>query len=105
MTQEPDTNSQDPQPPDAPEPLPQQEDLWRPPARFGSVPVEKEPMGWDRRQGFLKHYPRVELPTQIVERVQLGIDTPHEPNRLIWGRLAYGLDCAHLQRLPPDCST
>lgn len=24
-------------------------DFWRPPARFGSIPVEKEPMGWDRR--------------------------------------------------------
>ena len=105
MTQEPDPNPQDPQPPDvAPdtpppddlEPLPQQEDLWRPPARFGSVPVEKEPMGWDRRQGFLKHYPRVELPTQIVERVQLGMDTPHEPNRLIWG------DNLHVMRQIPS---
>ena len=105
MTQEPDPNPQDPQPPDvAPdtpppddlEPLPQQEDLWRPPARFGSVPVEKEPMGWDRRQGFLKHYPRVELPTQIVERVELGMDTPHEPNRLIWG------DNLHVMRQIPS---
>ena len=105
MTQEPAPNPQDPQPadaapdpqpPDAPEPLPQQEDLWRPPARFGSVPVEKEPMGWDRRQGFLKHYPRVELPTQIVERVELGMDTPHEPNRLIWG------DNIHVMRQIPS---
>lgn len=64
MTQEADLNPQDPQPADAapdpqhadePEPLPQQEDLWRPPARFGSAPVEAEPMGWDRRQGFRRH--------------------------------------------------
>ena len=107
MTQEPDTNPQDtqptdaapdPQPPDAPEPLPQQDDLWRPPARFGSVPVEAEPMGWDRRQGFRKHYPLVDLPTQIVERVHLGMDTPHEPNRLIWG------DNLHVMRQIPSNS-
>ena len=107
MTQEHDPNPQDPQPadaapdpqpPDAPEPLPQQDDLWRPPARFGSVPVEAEPMGWDRRQGFRKHYPLVDLPTQIVERVHLGMDTPHEPNRLIWG------DNLHVMRQIPSNS-
>ncbi len=58
------------------EPLPQQEEFWRPPVRFGSVPVEAEPLGWDRRLGFGKHYPRVDLPTQIVERVRLGNDEP-----------------------------
>ena len=80
------------------EPLPQQEDFWRPPARFGSVPVEAEPLGWDRRQGFSKHYPRVDLPTQIVERVRLGYDEPHEPNRLIWG------DNLHVMRQIPSNS-
>ena len=30
--------------------LPHQEEFWRPPVRFGSVPVEKEPLGWDRRR-------------------------------------------------------
>src|SRR5712692_5668031 len=40
-----------------PEGLPQQEEFWRPPVRFGSVPVEKEPLGWDRRQGFRKLFP------------------------------------------------
>ena len=34
--------------------LPQEEEFWRPPARFGSVPIEKEPLGWDRRKGFRK---------------------------------------------------
>lgn len=75
MTQEPDPNPQDSQhtdaapdtpPPDDPEPLPQQDDLWRPPARFGSVPVEAEPMGWDRRQGFLKHYPVIQSVNEVV---------------------------------------
>lgn len=107
MTQDPDhdPNAQDPQGmdaspepqnDDAPEPLPEQEELWRPPARFGSVPVEAEPMGWDRRQGFRKHYPLVNLPTQIVERVQLGTEEPHEPNRLIWG------DNLHVMRQIPS---
>ena len=70
---------------DVHEALPQEEEFWRPPARFGSVPVEAEPLGWDRQNGFTKHYPRVDLPTQIVERVHLGMSEQHEPNRLIWG--------------------
>ena len=48
--------------------LPQQEEFWRPPTRFGSVPVEKEPLGWDRRRKFLKLFPYVSLPLQVVER-------------------------------------
>ena len=80
------------------DPLPQQEDFWRPPVRFGSVPVEAEPLGWDRQRGFTKHYPRVDLPTQIVERVRLGDDEPHEPNRLIWG------DNLHVMRQIPSNS-
>ena len=90
--------------PDAPhddpvaEPLPQQEEYWRAPARFGSVPVDAEPKGWDRHQRFFKHYPRVDLPIQIVERVPLGWEEPHEPNRLIWG------DCLHVMRQLPSSS-
>ena len=80
------------------EPLPQQEEYWQAPARFGSVPVDAEPKGWDRYQGFRKHYPRLDLPTQIVERVQLGREEPHEPNRLIWG------DCLHVMRQLPSNS-
>lgn len=64
--------------------LPQQEDFWRPPVRFGSVPVEKEPLGWDRRRGFRKLFPLVSLPTQVVERVSFG-HPELEPNRLFWG--------------------
>lgn len=78
--------------------LPQQEEFYRPPARFGSVPVEKEPLGWTRGQGFLKHYPRVDLPTQIIERVSLGKTEPHEPDRLIWG------DNLHVMRQLPSNS-
>ena len=78
------------------DPLPQQEEYYRPPARFGNVPVAHTPFGWDPRNlGFRNHYPVVNLPTQIVERVTL--DAPElEPNRLIWG------DCLHVMRQLPS---
>lgn len=60
--------------------------------------MEAEPLGWDRQQGFRKHYPRVDLPTQIIERVPLGKAEPHEPNRLIWG------DNLHVMRQLPSNS-
>lgn len=64
--------------------LPDEADFWRPPARFGSIPVEKEPLGWDKRQGFRKLFPRISLPFQVVERVRFG--RPElDPNRLFCG--------------------
>lgn len=68
---------------DAPQ-LPDQREHWRAPARFGSVPVEEYPIGWDTHRQFQKHYPRVDLPTQIVDRVSFS-NAAAEPNRLIWG--------------------
>ena len=88
----------DPQDGDIYEPLPQQEQFYRAPARFGSIPVEAEPKGWDRREGFRKLYPRIDLPTQIIERVALGHNSPHQPNRLIWG------DNLHIMRQLPTNS-
>ena len=64
--------------------LPDEADFWKPPARFGSLPVEKEPLGWDKRQGFRKHFPRLSLPFQVVERVPFG-HPDLNPNRLFWG--------------------
>lgn len=75
--------------------LPEQEDFWRPPVRFGSVPVEKEPLGWDRRRGFRKLFPIISLPTQVVERVSFG-HPELEPNRLFWG------DNLHVMRQLPS---
>jgi DNA modification methylase len=75
--------------------LPQQEEFWRPPVRFGSVPVEKEPLGWDRRRGFRKLFPQVMLPFQVVERVAFG-HPELEPNRLFWG------DNLHVMRQLPS---
>ena len=80
-----------------PEALPKQEEFWRPPVRFGSVPVEKEPLGWDRRRGFRKLFPAVMLPTQVVERVEFG-HPELEPNRLFWG------DNLHVMRQLPSQS-
>ena len=77
--------------------LPKQEDFWRPPVRFGSVPVETEPLGWDRRRGFRKHFPQVMLPFQVVERVPFG-HPELEPNRLLWG------DNLHVMRQLPNDS-
>ncbi len=88
-------------PPDAPdvdEPedaLPAQEEFWRPPARFGTVPVEANPLGWDRQRGFRKLYPQVMLPTQVVERISFG-HPDLEPNRLFWG------DNLHVMRQLPS---
>jgi DNA modification methylase len=75
--------------------LPEQEEFWRPPTRFGSVPVEKEPLGWDRRRGFRKLFPQVMLPFQVVERVAFG-HPDLEPNRLFWG------DNLHVMRQLPS---
>lgn len=75
--------------------LPEEEEFWRPPTRFGSVPVEKEPLGWDRRKGFRKLFPQVMLPFQVVERVAFG-HPDLEPNRLIWG------DNLHVMRQLPS---
>ena len=74
--------------------LPAQEEFWRPPVRFGTVPVEKEPLGWDRRKGFRKLFPAVYLPFQVVERVSFG-HPELEPNRLLWG------DNLHVMRQLP----
>jgi DNA modification methylase len=75
--------------------LPQQEEFWRPPVRFGSVPVEKQPLGWDPRRGFRKLFPQLMLPFQVVERVQFG-HPALEPNRLFWG------DNLHVMRQLPS---
>src|SRR3989338_9458469 len=75
--------------------LPQQEEFWKPPTRFGSVPGEKEPLGWDRRKAFRKLFPQVMLPFQVVERVPFGHPTL-EPNRLLWG------DNLHVMRQLPS---
>ena len=89
----------DPLDADRHEPLPQQEQRFRAPARFGHAPTSITPLGWDpRNPHFRNHYPLVSLPTQIIERVPLGHPESHEPNRLIWG------DNLHIMRQLPTNS-
>ena len=75
--------------------LPEQEAFWKPPVRFGSVPVEKEPLGWDRRRGFRKLFPAVYLPFQVVERVSFG-HSALDANQIFWG------DNLHVMRQIPS---
>ena len=78
--------------------LPDQTAFFRAPARFGYVPVVRDPLGWDpKNPGFRNHYPVINLPTQIVERVSFGAPEL-EPNRLIWG------DNLHVMRQLPSAS-
>ena len=69
MTQQSaDGNDPDPQDAAIPESLPQQEEFYRAPARFGSIPVEAQPKGWDRREGFRKGiiYLTAQTPSDII---------------------------------------
>lgn len=75
--------------------LPPQEEFFRPPVRFGSVPVEEKPLGFDSRRGYKKLFPPIMLPTQVVERVSFG-NPEFEPNRLFWG------DNLHVMRSLPS---
>src|SRR5690349_3199712 len=52
--------------------LPQQEEFWRPPVRFGGVTVEKDAVGWDGSAGFRELFPQVMLPLQVVEPIGFG---------------------------------
>lgn len=76
--------------------LPEQEQRFRAPVRFGNIPVESAPKGWDpKNPGFRNLYPVINLPTQIVDRVSFGAPDL-EPNRLIWG------DNLHVMRQLPS---
>ena len=60
------------------------------------MPVARDPLGWDpKNPGFRNHYPVINLPTQIVDRVSFGAPEL-EPNRLIWG------DNLHVMRQLPS---
>lgn len=60
--------------------IPEQEEHFRLPARFGAVPVDEAPLGWEtetrRREvkvtKFQHVYPTIRLPFQEVQRVEFG---------------------------------
>ena len=77
--------------------IPLQEEFYQVPVRFGNVPVDKAPLGWDETHRFEKVYPRVSLPFQQIERLSFG-QSELEPNRLFFG------DNLHLMRMLPSKS-
>ncbi len=74
--------------------IPVQEEFYQMPTRFGNVPVDKAPLGWDEQRRFEKVYPRVSLPFQQIERVSFG-HPELEPNKLFFG------DNLHIMRMLP----
>jgi len=87
-------------------PLPEQKAFFKIPARFGHVPVAEEPLGYDKERRFEFHYPRVELPFQLVDTVETGAGRRYEKDELFpngLNRLFFG-DCLHVMRmLPSEC--
>lgn len=77
----------DPPAPDEVE-IPEQKEHYQPPTRFGAVPVDEAPLGWEvetrRRETkvtkFQHAYPTIRLPFQEVQRVEFGhADHPDDP--------------------------
>ncbi|MBU1180320.1 site-specific DNA-methyltransferase [Patescibacteria group bacterium] len=77
--------------------IPVQEEFYQIPVRFGNVPVDKAPLGWDEQRRFEKVYPKVSLPFQQIERVSFG-HPELEPNKLFFG------DNLHIMRMLPSKS-
>jgi len=86
--------------------LPEQKSFFKIPTRFGHVPVAEEPLGYDQERRFEHHYPRIELPFQLVDTVETGVQRRHEKDELFpngLNRLFFG-DCLHVMRmLPSEC--
>lgn len=106
---------------EAPE-IPKQPEFYKLPVRFGSVPVDDAPLGWEvetrARQTkvtkFQHAYPSIRLPSQEVQRVEFGHKEkflkqnekepklkelfPTGANRLFFG------DCLHVMRQLPSNS-
>ncbi|MDI6774556.1 MAG: site-specific DNA-methyltransferase [Verrucomicrobiota bacterium] len=86
--------------------LPEQKAFFKIPARFGHVPVAEEPLGYDHERRFEQHYPRIELPFQLVDTVETGVKRRYEKDELFrngLNRIFFG-DCLHVMRmLPSEC--
>lgn len=77
--------------------IPLQEEFYQVPTRFGNIPVDKAPLGWDEHRRFEGVYPRVSLPFQEIERVSFGYPDL-DPNHLFFG------DNLHVMRMLPSKS-
>ncbi len=94
--------------------IPEQKEFYRIPARFGSVPIDEAPLGWEletrRRENkitkFEHVYPRIALPFQEVNRVEFGHANQFKPTALLpsgTNRLFFG-DNLHVMRQLPSNS-
>src|SRR3990172_8599859 len=94
--------------------IPKQDDFYKLPARFGSVPLDEAPIGWEvetrRRETkvtkFEHAYPRIYLPFQEVNRVEFDSGDKFEPTELFpngANRLFFG-DNLHIMRQLPSKS-
>jgi DNA modification methylase len=99
--------------------IPKQEEFYKLPRRFGSVPVDEAPLGWEtvvkpaeaKVTKFENVYPRISLPFQEVERVSFGYPdlaldpNKHHPDLFPKGanRLFFG-DNLHIMRQLPSNS-
>jgi len=75
--------------------IPQQPEFFKTPIRFGSIPVDKLPLGCDEKEQYRKIYPKISLPFQVVEKISFG-HKELESNRLIFG------DNLHIMRALPS---
>jgi DNA modification methylase len=86
--------------------LPEQKQFFKIPARFGHVPVAEQPLGYDPERRFEQHYPRIELPFQLVDTVETAAKRRYTKDELFpngLNRLFFG-DCLHVMRmLPSEC--
>jgi DNA modification methylase len=102
--------------------IPEQKQHFELPVRFGAVPVDKAPLGWEietrpaeyKVTKFQHAYPTIRLPFQEVQRVEFGHNAeflaanekdpklrelfPTGANRLFFG------DCLHVMRMLPSNS-
>ena len=77
--------------------IPQQTEFFKTPVRFGTIPVDKLPLGCDEKEQYRKIYPKISLPFQVIERVSFG-QKDIEPNQLLFG------DNLHIMRALPSNS-
>ncbi len=74
-----------------------QPEFYKIPKKFGTVPVEKEPIGYDQKRGYTEKFPFIDLPIQRLEEISFGYPDVQPKNKLYWG------DNLHIMRtLPSD---
>ena len=75
----------------------QQNEFYKIPRRFGSIPVDDLPLGCDPDKQYYKIYPRIALPFQKADLISFGYPKL-ESNKLFWG------DNLHVLRMLPSNS-